>query len=33
MECVTGADHAHDAVHEHSHSADNQHQETNDATR
>ena len=32
MECVTGADQAHDAVHGHSHSADS-HQEASHATR
>jgi len=33
MECVTGAGQAQDAVHEHSHSADNHHQEASDETR
>ena len=33
MECVTGAEHAHDAVHDHAHPDSNDHQETGHATR
>jgi hypothetical protein len=33
MECVTGAEHAHDAVHDHSNTDKNDHQEAGHATR